>query len=162
MRLQGQRDGRHRHQHPGRPQRIAAQRQAQRQADGGPQRKQLPGIGAGLVGLTEIGQQAADAQQRQQGGRQPLQARPQRGHQRQQHGHLQQRELADAAQQIPVGRDPEDQTAAEQGRGTCGHRAWQPASERIGRPVQLGELLEPLQRGGVQRLTRRQLVEGQA
>jgi hypothetical protein len=112
-----QRDGRHHHQGPGRPQHIAARAQAQRQGEHGPEGEELPRVGAGLVGLAEVGEQGTDAQQREQRQRHPRDGPQCRASTHRAHEAHQQREAPEAAERLPVGGDPHHHAKAQQRRG---------------------------------------------
>ena len=117
MRLHPQRDRAHHDERPRRPQHVAACADAQRQCERGPQCEQLPRVGAGLIGLAEVGEQSADREQREQAERRARRGPPQRAGAHHEHDRLQQREAAEAAERVPIRRDPEHDAEATQRRG---------------------------------------------
>ena len=162
MGLHPQGGGRGQHQHPRRPQHVAARHQAQGQGQHGPQGEQLPRIGARLVGLAEIREQAADSQQGQQ----------QQGHARLGHGKcahasggkhpLQQGKAAHAAQLFPVGGNPADQSHAQQRDAQHCHAARQPVGQARRFALEAGHLLQLPGLLGIERVGRGELVHGEA
>ena len=74
VRVDPERDAGHHHQRPGRPQHVAARGDAERQRQHRPDGEQLPRVGAGLVGLAEVGEERADREQGEQ--RRAAPARP--------------------------------------------------------------------------------------
>ncbi|MNZ80224.1 hypothetical protein D3C78_988520 [compost metagenome] len=98
------------------PEQGASAEGGQRHQQQGPGGKQLPGIGAGLVGLAHQGQQGADVERhgQQQGLARGVRQRlaPQQ-HQHGEQGQLQQGEAGQTAQLLPVEGDEEHQPGAE-------------------------------------------------
>ncbi|MNS82875.1 hypothetical protein D3C72_1166340 [compost metagenome] len=162
MGLHPQRDGRRQYQHPRRPQHVAARDKTQRQGQHGPQGEQLPRIGARLVRLAEICEQAADGQQGQQ---QQGDFRP--GHGKRAHAsggqhRLQQGEAAHAAEVFPVGGDPADQPHAQQHGAQHGHAARQPVGQARRLALEAGHFLQLPGLLGIERMGRGELVHGEA
>ena len=147
---------------PGCPEGIGTYRQGQGQGEQPPQGEELPGVGPGLIGLAEVGQEAADAEQRQQ-----PQGRAGRGQGRgpqagRRHQPLEQAELCDPAQGVPVGGDPQDQPQARQRSRQQGQAAGQPEGQPGGLGLQPGEFEQAPGRCGVEAMAGRQGVEGGA
>ena len=137
-----------RHHQPDDPQQRMAQSQTERQCQRCPQRKQLPGIGSGLVGLAKKRQQAAHTGQRQHAQcrcrqRTPTGQRPAR-QRRQQHGQSQQHKMRAAAPVVPVGSNRHQQAKSAQRCGQQHQNALQqwPCTGR--RLFQRGTLMQGL------------------
>jgi len=162
VRMHPQRHAGHRDKRPRRPQHVAARGQRQRQRQRRPQREELPGVGAGLVGLAEVGEEAADGDQRQQRQRRAsgwAQQGAERGHQ---HQALQQREAPGAADVVPVGGDPAHQPDADQRRRQHRHPLRQPAGEARGFAAEPGAGGERLRGRAAQPMSCGQFVQGKS
>ncbi len=117
-----------------RPEQRAPAERRQGQQQQGPGGEQLPGIGAGLVGLAHQGQQGAEVEG--QGQQQALARRVGQGpapehHQHGEQGQLQQGEAREAAERLPVEGDEEHQARAEA-------EAAEPEQQAIEQPLPAG------------------------
>ncbi len=108
-----------------------------------PYSEQLPGIGAGLIGLPEVGEQAPNSEAGQHAQGKPRSGSQQGASQHHHHHTLQEGEMPRHAQHAPIGGNPENDAQSGQGGAQDGNTDGDGARNAVRLLIEPREVVQP-------------------